>query len=123
MLEDNTSINRIVIRMPTRPEDPELWFTQVESQFALGGITDDERKFSLRTVQVGTKTSQRDTGHHHAFPLHGQICGHKEHADPTLDRYPGAADPSTSRKRRPGRSEAVTIPATSRFASRDLSIQ
>jgi len=44
--DDKTRIFKIVIRiLPFWPEEPELWFTQLEGQFALcNSLTDNESK-------------------------------------------------------------------------------
>lgn len=43
---DSVSVDRIAVRVPPFwPADPELWFAQVENQFALAGVTADDTKF------------------------------------------------------------------------------
>ncbi|XP_045539720.1 uncharacterized protein LOC123722312 [Papilio machaon] len=44
--DDNSDICRIGVRMPPFwPEKPLLWFSQIESQFCISKITDDDIKF------------------------------------------------------------------------------
>ena len=41
------SVNRVAVRLPPFwPEDPEMWFVQIEQQFALSDITSEHTKFS-----------------------------------------------------------------------------
>lgn len=44
---ENSSVDRVAMRIPPFwPEDPELWFVQVETQFALANVTTDETKYN-----------------------------------------------------------------------------
>jgi len=44
--DDDANINRVAMRIPSFwPDDPELWFAQLEGQFALSIITDDDVKY------------------------------------------------------------------------------
>ncbi|XP_033231558.1 uncharacterized protein LOC117182579 [Belonocnema kinseyi] len=41
------SIHRVAVRLPAFwPDDPEMWFVQIEQQFLLAGITSEDTKFS-----------------------------------------------------------------------------
>jgi len=45
--DDETHVSKIAVRIPPFwPEEPELWFMQLEGQFTLCGITDDEAKYA-----------------------------------------------------------------------------
>ncbi|KAK5649818.1 hypothetical protein RI129_000847 [Pyrocoelia pectoralis] len=47
MTEETTQVQRIQMRVPPFwPNDPELWFAQIENQFQLSGITTDGTKYS-----------------------------------------------------------------------------
>jgi len=40
-------VNRVAIKIPPFwADEPELWFAQLEGQFALGGITQDATKYA-----------------------------------------------------------------------------
>lgn len=44
--EEESSVNRVVMRIPSFwPDDPELWFAQLEGQFTLGAVTDDDVRY------------------------------------------------------------------------------
>lgn len=44
--DDDTSVNRVAMRIPPFwPKDPKLWFSQLEGQFALGAVTDDDVRY------------------------------------------------------------------------------
>ncbi|XP_025264176.1 uncharacterized protein LOC112637821 [Camponotus floridanus] len=46
LVEDDETVNRVAVRIPPFwSEDPELWFAQLEEQFMLGAITDDDVKY------------------------------------------------------------------------------
>ncbi|XP_011263135.2 uncharacterized protein LOC105255519 [Camponotus floridanus] len=46
IVEDDETVNRVAVRTPPFwPEDPELWFAQLEGQFTLGAITDDDVRY------------------------------------------------------------------------------
>ncbi|XP_046608767.1 uncharacterized protein LOC124299552 [Neodiprion virginianus] len=50
------ALDRVAVRIPPFwPADPEMWFTQVESQFALAGVVGDETKFSYVAGNIDTK--------------------------------------------------------------------
>jgi len=45
--DDESRMAKIAIRIPPFwPEEPELWFTQLEGQFTLCGVTDDESRYA-----------------------------------------------------------------------------
>ncbi|XP_025267510.1 uncharacterized protein LOC112639004 [Camponotus floridanus] len=53
---DNQHIGRLAIKAPPFwPEEPELWFAQLEGQFALGGITQDATKYLYVIAHIETK--------------------------------------------------------------------
>jgi hypothetical protein len=53
---ENNNLNRIAVRIPPFwPTDPELWFSQIENQFALAGITSDETKFNYVAGHLDAK--------------------------------------------------------------------
>jgi len=53
---DNQQIGRLAIKAPPFwPEEPELWFAQLEGQFALGGITQDATKYLYVIAHIETK--------------------------------------------------------------------
>lgn len=57
--EEETSIGRITVRIPAFwPEGPELWFAQIEGQFALGGINDDDTKYSYVLAKLEPKQAR-----------------------------------------------------------------
>ncbi|XP_025266334.1 uncharacterized protein LOC112638559 [Camponotus floridanus] len=46
IVEDDETVNRVAVRIPPFwPEDPELWFAQLEGQFTLGVITDYDVRY------------------------------------------------------------------------------
>ncbi|XP_032674655.1 uncharacterized protein LOC116845724 [Odontomachus brunneus] len=55
-MTQNEHINKIAIRAPPFwPEEPELWFAQLEGQFLLGGITQDSTKYGHVIAQLETR--------------------------------------------------------------------
>lgn len=53
---ETPQINRIAMRMPPFwPEEPELWFAQLESQFQISGITQEPTKYAYALSQLDTK--------------------------------------------------------------------
>lgn len=45
--DEDTAVNRIAMRIPPFwPEEPELWFAQLEGQLTLSGVTDNGIKFA-----------------------------------------------------------------------------
>lgn len=43
----NAAVERVSIRIPPFwPNDPEVWFLQIETQFSIGGISSDETKYN-----------------------------------------------------------------------------
>ncbi|XP_070158995.1 uncharacterized protein [Polyergus mexicanus] len=45
--DEESKVNRIAVRIPPFwPEEPELWFAQLEGQFSLCGVTQDEAKYA-----------------------------------------------------------------------------
>lgn len=57
------AIDRVAVRLPPFwAPDPEMWFSQIENQFALAGITSDETKFSYVAGNMDAKyaTEVRD---------------------------------------------------------------
>ena len=57
---DNSSeIFKVGIRVPTFwPEEPEIWFAQIEGQFAISGITNDLTKFNYVISQLDHRFSK-----------------------------------------------------------------
>lgn len=50
------SINRVAVKLPPFwAERPNLWFSQVDSQFAIAGITSDNTKFNYVVAQLDTR--------------------------------------------------------------------
>ncbi|XP_025270816.1 uncharacterized protein LOC112639866 [Camponotus floridanus] len=46
IVKDDETVNRVAVRIPPFwPENPELWFAQLEGQFTLGAITDDDVRY------------------------------------------------------------------------------
>jgi hypothetical protein len=57
--EDGTTVNKIGVRIPAFwPEEPELWFAQVEGQFALSGTTDDDIKYAYVLSRIEPKQAR-----------------------------------------------------------------
>lgn len=53
---EQNNINRISVKIPPFwPIDPELWFSQIENQFALAGISADETKFNYVAGHLDAK--------------------------------------------------------------------
>ena len=51
-----TSVDRVGIRIPPFwASDPEMWFAQIENQFALAKVTSDETKFHYVAGNMGSK--------------------------------------------------------------------
>ncbi|XP_011687462.1 PREDICTED: uncharacterized protein LOC105449777 [Wasmannia auropunctata] len=49
-------IGRIAIKSPPFwPEEPDIWFNQIESQFVLGGVTQDSTKYAYVLSQLEAK--------------------------------------------------------------------
>ncbi|KMQ83871.1 hypothetical protein RF55_18896 [Lasius niger] len=49
-------IGRLAVKAPPFwPEEPELWFAQIEGQFTLGGITQDATKYSYVVSHIETR--------------------------------------------------------------------
>ncbi|EZA58871.1 hypothetical protein X777_00566 [Ooceraea biroi] len=54
--QQETQINRIAMRMPPFwPDEPELWFAQLESQFQICGINQDGTRYAYALSQLETK--------------------------------------------------------------------
>ncbi|XP_067205350.1 uncharacterized protein [Linepithema humile] len=53
---DGAQISQVAVRVPPFwPEEPELWFAQLEGQFLLGGIMQDATKYAYAISQIDTK--------------------------------------------------------------------
>ncbi|XP_067204436.1 uncharacterized protein [Linepithema humile] len=53
---DAAQIGRVSVRVPPFwPEEPELWFAQLESQFLLSAVTSDSTKYAYAISQIETK--------------------------------------------------------------------
>lgn len=53
MATPHVELNKVSVRIPPFwPEEPALWFAQIEGQFALSGITVDATKFYYVTAQL-----------------------------------------------------------------------
>lgn len=46
LVEDDVRVNRIMKIPPFWPEEPELWFAQLEGQFAICGVREDEARYA-----------------------------------------------------------------------------
>ena len=87
---DGASINRVAVRIPTFwAQDPEMWFAQVETQFALAGITTEDTKFNYVASNLDSKyaieirdilTSPPDNGKYTKLKseLIGQLSGSQD---------------------------------------------
>ncbi|XP_071579210.1 uncharacterized protein [Temnothorax nylanderi] len=54
--KEELHINRVGLRMPPFwPEEPELWFAQLESQFIICGITQDTTRYAYALSQIDTR--------------------------------------------------------------------
>lgn len=54
----NIDIFKVGVRVPPFwPEEPEVWFAQVEGQFAISGITNDATKFNYVIAQLDNNAS------------------------------------------------------------------
>ncbi|KMQ86203.1 hypothetical protein RF55_14884 [Lasius niger] len=57
--EDSPRGNRITLRIPPFwPEEPELWFAQLESQLSLAGVTDDDAKYTYTLSRLEPKQAR-----------------------------------------------------------------
>lgn len=57
--KEEANISRIAIRIPAFwPEDPELWFAQLESQFTLGNITVDDTTYGYVLSKLESKQAR-----------------------------------------------------------------
>ncbi|XP_071574403.1 uncharacterized protein [Temnothorax nylanderi] len=55
-VKEELHINRVGLRMPPFwPEEPELWFAQLESQFVICGITQDSTRYAYALSQIDTR--------------------------------------------------------------------
>ncbi|XP_071568714.1 uncharacterized protein [Temnothorax nylanderi] len=55
-VKEKLHINRVGLRMPPFwPEEPELWFAQLESQFIICGITQDTTRYAYALSQIDTR--------------------------------------------------------------------
>ncbi|XP_071653218.1 uncharacterized protein [Temnothorax longispinosus] len=55
-VKEELQINRVGLRMPPFwPEEPELWFAQLESQFIICGITQDTTRYAYALSQIDTR--------------------------------------------------------------------
>jgi hypothetical protein len=56
---NQTEIYKVAVRVPPFwPEEPEIWFAQIEGQFAISGITSDATKFNYIISQLDNKYSR-----------------------------------------------------------------
>ncbi len=56
----NQEANAFALKLPTFwPEEPEVWFSQAESQFALRGITQDATKYHYVVAALEQSTAKR----------------------------------------------------------------
>ncbi|XP_011687451.1 PREDICTED: uncharacterized protein LOC105449764 [Wasmannia auropunctata] len=58
MLEDENeqTTNKITIRLPPFwPEEPELWFAQIETQFTLAQVTKDDERYAYALSKIEPK--------------------------------------------------------------------
>jgi len=106
------NINRIAVKAPPFwPEEPELWFAQIEGQFTLGGITQDATKYTYVLSQLEAKCARKiknvaanppESNKYHALKqsLTQRLSASQEH-------------PITLETRRVGRQEILTIPLPS----------
>ncbi|XP_070172276.1 uncharacterized protein [Polyergus mexicanus] len=54
--DEDQPASRMELRIPPFwPEDPELWFAQLEGQFALSNITDDNTKYAYILSRIESK--------------------------------------------------------------------
>src|SRR5436309_6875147 len=57
--DEDSQINKIVVRIPPFwPDEPELWFAQLEGQFSLGRINDDEMKYAYAISKIEPKQAR-----------------------------------------------------------------
>lgn len=57
--ESRAGICKVSVRVPPFwPEEPEIWFAQVEGQFTISGITSDSTKFNYVISQLDNKYSR-----------------------------------------------------------------
>lgn len=57
--DEEATVNRIAIRIPPFwPDEPELWFAQLEGQFVLSNITDDNVKFAQVLSRIEPKQAR-----------------------------------------------------------------
>lgn len=55
-MDGDQQIGHLAIKAPSFwPEEPELWFAQLEGQFVLGGITQDGTKYLFIIAHIETK--------------------------------------------------------------------
>ncbi|XP_059060189.1 uncharacterized protein LOC131853339 [Achroia grisella] len=56
---DGAEVYKVSVRVPPFwPEEPEIWFAQVEGQFSISGITNDATKFNYVISQLDNKYSR-----------------------------------------------------------------
>jgi len=54
--DEQTLVNRVALKIPPFwADEPELWFAQLEGQFALGGITQDATKYAYVLANIETR--------------------------------------------------------------------
>jgi len=57
--DEDTQVSKIAVRIPPFwPEEPKLWFMQLEGQFTLCGITDDEAKYAHVLSKIEPKQAR-----------------------------------------------------------------
>jgi len=57
--DEDTHVSKIAVRIPPFwPEEPELWFMQLEGQFTLCGIIDDEAKYAHILSKIEPKQAR-----------------------------------------------------------------
>lgn len=55
----HSEVGKVSVRVPPFwPEEPEIWFAQVEGQFSISGITNDATKFNYVISQLDNKFSR-----------------------------------------------------------------
>lgn len=97
--DEDVAVNRIAVRIPPFwPDEPELWFAQLEGQLTLSNVTDESIKFAQVLLRIEPKQARevKDI-------IKAEIRGDKKGSHTATIDIPGTANTTAPRTRGAGR--------------------